>query len=515
MTRLRLEPRHLPLAFALCAIAAHAQQGEGAGAAGRATVQPRLGVSQSWTDNLRLSDEAKDAALITTVSPGISIVRNSGALRGSLDYSLNGITYLKTSYGSQIQNSLTANAQAELIPRALFIDAQANIGQQNASAFGLQAAPTLGSQGAVSALDNPNRRETGTLNVSPLLRGQLGGLASFDLRGNLAITEVRGSAVGDSRGSGGSLRLAQPNPGALGWYLLVNTQQVRPKSAPSNRTSSATAGLNYRPNPDWFFSFNAGKERNDYLSRNGGEQEGFTGGVTAEWTPTPRTRVNGNWQRHVYGNGHGLSFEHRMRNSVWRFSDSRNVTLGNTGALGGVRTLYDLFFLMYASQEPDPIKRDVLVRAVLLSQGLSPDAPAAVGFLSTGPSQLRNQMLSFALQGVRSSVTATAARSVTTRLGSNLNQGDLANNSLVEQRSYSLSGSYQLTPVSGLSLTASRQETSGDASNQRTQLTSLIANWNSRLGSRLSVQLCARHSRFEGATPYSENAAYANLTQQF
>lgn len=515
MTRLRPEPRHLPLALAFCALAAHAQQGDAGGTSSGSAVRPRLGFSLAWTDNLRLNDSEKDAALIATISPGVSIVRNTGTMRGSLDYTLNGITYLKTSYGSQIQNSLNASAQVELVPRTFSVDAQASIGQQSQSAFGVQAAPTLGSQSSVAALDNPNRRETGTLTVSPLLHGQLGGLASVDLRGNFSMTEVRGSALGDSHGSGGSLRVAQLNAGLLSWYFQATTQQTRPKGTLSNRNSSATAGVNYRPNPDLQFSANAGQERNDYLSRSGGEQNGFTGGLTAEWVPTPRTRLNGNWQKHAYGDSHGLSFEHRMRNSVWRYSDSRNVTLGSTGAPGGVRTVYDLFFLMYASQEPDPIKRDALVRGVLAGLGLSPDAPAAGGFLSSGPSRLRNQMFSFALQGVRSSVTATVSRSVTTRLGSNLNQGDLADNALIDQRSYSLSGSYQLSQVSGLTLTASRQETVGDASNRRAQLTGLAANWNTRLGTRLSVLLGARHSRFEGVTPYSENAAYANLTQQF
>ncbi|RZI94084.1 MAG: TIGR03016 family PEP-CTERM system-associated outer membrane protein, partial [Rubrivivax sp.] len=372
-------------------------------------------------------------------------MRNSGTLRGSLDYSLNGITYLKTSHGSRVQNALTANARAELIPRTLSVDMQASIGQQSVSALGLQATPTQD-----AALANPNRRETGMLTVSPLLHGQLGGLASLDLRGNFSMTEVRESAIGDSHGTGGSLRITQLNAGVLGWYLQANTQRFRPKSAPSNSNSSATAGLNYRPNPDWLASVNVGRERNDYQGRSSDDQSGFTGGVSAEWTPTPRTRVNGNWQRHSYGNSHGLSFEHRMRNSVWRLSDSRSVTVGNTGSIGGVRTNYDLFMLMFAA-EPDPVRRDAMVRAALAAAGLSADAPAALGFLSTGPSQVHNQTFSFLLQGVRSNVTATISRAVTTRLGSGLNQGDLASNSLVEQRSYSLSGSYQLTPVSGVS----------------------------------------------------------------
>jgi uncharacterized protein (PEP-CTERM system associated) len=260
---------------------------------------------------------------------------------------------------------------------------------------------------------------------------------------------------------------------------------------------------------------NVGKERNDYLSRQGSEQSGTTGSLNAQWAPTTRTRLNADYQRHTYGNTHGWNFEHRMRNSVWRVGDTRNVILGNAGASGGIRTNYDLYFQLLASVEPDPIKRDARVRAVLLSLGLAPDAPLAQGFLSTGPSRLHTQQLGFTLQGVRSNITANVSRTVTTRLGSGLNQGDLAASSLIEQRSYSLSASYQLSPVSGLSLTASRQESRGDLASQRTQLTSFFANWSVRLGGRLNAQLGARHSRFEGTTPYSENAAYANLTQQF
>lgn len=512
MTRLRPEPRHLPLALAALAIAAHAQQGEGGGAS---AIQPRITVSQSWTDNLRLSDRDKDAALITTVSPGISITRNTGSLRGSLDYSLNGITYLKTSYGTRIQNALTANAQAEVVPGTFYVDAQASIGQQNTSAFGLQAAPTIGSQGAVSALDNPNRIETGTLSVSPLLRGHLGGIATIDLRGNFAITEARGSALGDSRGSGGTLRIAQMAPGALSWYAQAYTQQTRPKAAIANSNTSLTFGLLYRPDPDWQFTGNVGRERNNYLSANSGNAQGTTAGLTAEWTPTPRTRINADYQRHTYANSHGLSLEHRMRSAVWRIADTRSVTLGNSGSSGGIRTNYDLYFLLFAAVEPDPVLRDARVRAALQALGLAPDAPAALGFLSTGPSQLHNQMLMFTLQGVRTNVTASVTRAVSSRLGSGLNQGDLATNAFVEQRSYSLSGSYQLAPGSGLSMTASRQETRGEVGTAKSQLTSLTANWNMRLGPRLNGQLGARHSRFEGVRFYSENAAYANLTQQF
>jgi len=514
MTRRKAEP--LALLLALAAGASQAQQADDAAAQvtrSGGSIQPRLSVMETWTDNLRLDDRAKDAALITTVSPGISVIRNSGMLRGSLDYTLNGIAYFKTNQPSALQNALRANGTAELIEQRLLVDMNASIGQQSTSAFGQLSNPTLSSQGSVSTLADANRREVITLNVSPALRGRAGTLATYELRTGYTRTEVRRSSLGDSSGSNGSLRFDGLAAGPLNWWAQASTQEIRPVSARSNRTSSVTFGLGYRPDPDWTFGADAGRERNNYLGT--GNQNGPTAGVNAQWTPTPRTRINADWQHHEYGNSHALTFEHRMARSVWRLSDTENVTFGNIGSGSGVRTLYDQYFLLFTSVEPDPVKRDAMVRAYLQSQGLSPDAPVSGGFLSSGPSRLRSQMASVTLQGVRSSLTAQVNRSVTSRLGTGLNQGDLANSSRIDLRTYMLTASHQLTPTSGLSLTASRQQNLGDLASQHMRLTSLIANWNARLGPLFTAQLGARRSRFEGVMPYTENAAYASLTQQF
>lgn len=467
---------------------------------------------QTWTDNVRLSDHDKDAALVTTVSPGISISRSSGLLRGSLDYALNGIAYSKSDLPSQLQNSLRASGQAELMERRLIVDINATIGQQSASAFGLQSSPTQSSQGGGYTLSNPNRHEVATVTVSPAWRGVVGSWAKIEARGNFARTEVRGTSLGDSRGTGGLVSISGLGVGSLNWSLLLNSQRTAPADARANRLSSASAGLNYRPDPDWTLGADVGRERSDFLTGSG--RNGGTAGLDAQWTPTPRTRVNGDWHHHDYGNSHVLGFSHRMSRSVWQLSHSRMVTVGNSTA-GGSRTNYDQFFILFASIEPDPIKRDLMVRAYLQAQGLSADAPSNSGFLSSGPSEVDSGLLGVTLQGVRSTLSAQASRSVTRRLGSGLNQGDLASNAKVEQRSYSLTASHQLTPVSGIALTASRQQTLGDSTGQSTRLTSLTANWNGKLGPRFGVQIGARHARFEGVTAYAENAVYASLTQQF
>ncbi|MFX5464900.1 hypothetical protein ABTD44_21230, partial [Acinetobacter baumannii] len=79
-------------------------------------------------------------------------------------------------------------------------------------------------------------------------------------------------------------------------------------------------------------------------------------------------------------------------------------------------------------------------------------------------------------------------------------------NSQVEQRSYTLTASHQLTPNSGISMTAARQQTLGDSSGLATRLTSLTAIWNGKLGPYFGLQLGARRSLFSGVTAYAENA---------
>jgi hypothetical protein len=49
------------------------------------------------------------------------------------------VAYVKTTQGSQLQDSLSANLKAELLRSHLFVDSQASIGRQSQSAFGAQS----------------------------------------------------------------------------------------------------------------------------------------------------------------------------------------------------------------------------------------------------------------------------------------------------------------------------------------------------------------------------------------
>jgi uncharacterized protein (PEP-CTERM system associated) len=501
----------------LGSLAGSASGGASSGASGTPSsgglrVTSRLGVTQTWTDNNTLSSSNKDAALITLVTPGISVLSTVGPIKGSLDYSLNSVLYVKSSAANRAQQNLAAQGSTELIKNFLSLDAQASIAQQVASAFGQQTID--------NSLSNPNRTEVATVSMSPHVKGRLFGWTAYDARASFVETNAKGSITGDSRNQSASLRFDGLGSGPLNWWTMSSGQQSSFKSGSKNMSAMARVGLNYRPEPDLSFGINAGRERNDYLSTglvgsNNGKTNSSTAGLNASWSLSPRTKLAADWQSHEYGDAHTFNFDHRMARSSFRLLSSQSVSLGNGSNVGGLNSNYDLYFLQFASLEPDLLKRDLLVRNTLLSLGLNPNAVATSGFLTSSPSLQERQEGSFTWQGLRTTLTTTASRSSTSRLGATAGSGDLAASGRIIQRGLTFSLTQRLTPISNATLTVSQTESQGDLATQTTTLKAITANWSSRLGLRTSIAVGARFTEFVSLTSYRERAVFANLVQQF
>ncbi|MBT9492899.1 MAG: TIGR03016 family PEP-CTERM system-associated outer membrane protein [Paucibacter sp.] len=469
-------------------------------------VQPRLSLTQTWTDNLNLSEVEKDAALISVIAPGVNISSTAGRLRGNLDYALNGLLYAKSDRSNDVQHTLAASGTLEVIERRLFVEARASYGQQQQSAFGQQSS-------AENAIRNPNSSEVATLAISPRLLGRLGNVATYQVSGSLTETRVKDSVAGDSRLASLSLSTDGLATGPLNWSASATTQQSSFDAGSDNKRSSATAALRYRPDVDLAMAGNVGIERSDLLT--GAGQAGATYGLNAQWTPTPRTSVQGDYQSHDYGDSHTLSFNHRFQRSSIRYSDTRSVSQG-LGGQGGQQSNYSLFFFQFESIEPDPIKRDLLVRQFLLERGLSPNAPATSGFVSSAPSLQRRQELSGSWQGLLTTVTAAYSRSRNSRIGEQLpGSGDLSQSSLVQERNASANLSYRLTPSSSTNLGLSHRQVRGDLGSQSSTLRTINASWSGQPGQLGTLTVGARYSLFEGQLPYRENAVFATLVHQF
>ena len=447
-----------------------------------------------------------NSEVVTQVSPGLRLSSRSGRVVGSLDYQFMASIHSRQKDAEEISNALSASAAAEVVPGWLFVDARASITQQADSAYGLQ------SDGA-SVLPNENRIEVLNLSLSPYVKGNLGGAAEYLLRLNAAATNGWKSIAADSTNFGGSLDLRSRSTGSiLGWSLQASQQVVEFRAGRATQSDRVTAGLSVKPDPELVLNLRGGQESTDVGGFERRRYDNWGAGI--RWTPTDRTLVNLDADRRYFGNGHQVSLEHRFRRVAIRFSSSRDVSGGaNDSSAGQPVTLYQLWFTQFASIEPDPVARDLLVRELLRQRNQDPNAQVAGGFLTSAISLQRRETLALTWTGQRTSFTLQAFSSSGQIIDNPTGQQDTGE---TRQHGYSGTVSYRLTPSSSLNLLMSKQRTLSSAARSGTELDSVSLGWTAAINARTSASLSARHSEFASATDaYRESAVTASLNLRF
>lgn len=473
-------------------------------------MQGRLGTSLVISDNLA-TGAARDRGALLSVSPGLNMSTRGAQVQGNLDYALTAIAPWRVNDRPDgLQHSLSASLRVAPRESGFSLNAQAGIGRQSQSAFGVQRP---GGSGASNTLQN--QAEVYSLGLVPSWQTRLGSLATLTLTHRVNATNTRDSLVGDSLTQDNSVLLSGVRRGALGWGLRIADTRNKPRVGRDTRTESAVANLSWQPDVDWQFGLNGGYERSNLQDQQ--TRDGATYGASASWRPTPRTSLLASTDRRVFGDTHSLSLEHRFTRATLRISESRNISAPGVVGSIGARTHYELLFAQLAAIEPDPDLRDALVRAQLQAQGLDPNGIATNGFISSRPSLTSQRQLSGTWQTVRSTWSLSASRSVSTRFGTALDGfDDFADSSRLTSSAASLSASYRLTPVAGLSAVLQWQRNEGDRADQRTELQSATLSWNTRLGQRQQLSAALRHSNFDSLQqPYEENALVLTFNQQF
>jgi len=470
-------------------------------------LEPYVSVRQTITDNQRHQTD-KESDAITEATAGARLTGTGGRVRGFADYALTGSVYARNNDANDLRHFLNAAATAEVIDDQGFVDLRGSYRQQVVSAFG--------SQSAEPGLNDSNRSDVGSLAISPHVRGRLGSVARYEARLSFETTRAKGTSSADVDNSAASLHFDN-NTGAsvLGWSADATHTISDFRAGRRTFDSRVRAGVNYLVSRELKVGVSAGRERTDLLVLGG--ESNPTWGVQADWTPTERTELSANVEKRFFGNSHAFRFSHRTPATVWALSDSRDISTSSSQGTASFGSAYDLFFRQLESAEPDPVRRDQLVRTLLLVNGIDPNAVIVGGFLASAATLERAQVASVALVGARNTVTlqfsglrSERADKLTTVLD------DLSNAREIRQRGLSLSWAHRLTPLSSINVTGAYQRSEGDTSSQETTLKSITATWTSPLGARSTVSAGARHSEFESATtPYDENALFAAIRVSF
>lgn len=469
-------------------------------------IEPRVVLTQTISNTSGASGRTN---WISQISPGVRVLSPRGRVRGHFDYSLQGLAYGNNRSENDLRHLLSTAVNAELIEDRLFVDAQASISQAVVSAFGQQTPDP--------ALPNENQTERRTFSIAPYLRGTLFGEVDYLARLSQAVVRTDSAQAFDSDVTGALLRLSGGTPLRTLSWALDGTYDIYDFS--TNRKTEAQrlrAEASYAVAPSLFVSLIGGHEVNDLrtLDKRGYDNVGWA----VDWRPSQRTRVFAQQERRFFGTGHSVIAEHRTARTTVRLTDRRDISAPQERqTLAAIGTVFDLFFLQFASIEPDPALRTVLVLNFLLSNNIDPRTPIFAGFLTSSVTLRRDQQLSFAWRGLRQTVTLLWQQNWERRADTIAAAADdFTNTALVHQRGLSVNVSHRLTPLQTVSLLGSYLRTRGDLVTQNTSLRALTLTWANRFSEKTTGSVGLRLSDFGSPTqPYTETAVIGTLNMRF
>lgn len=361
---------------------------------------PTVQLKETYTDNVRLSETNEESEFITQVNPGISITGLGPHLRLNARYVMQNLFYAKEHDRNATNHQLDANANAELLPHHLFIDARAGISQRNTSSFGRQSEDNTNITG--------NRTNVETYSLSPYLLHHFKDFADAEVRytHDSVSTSASGSAVStelsDSTSNRILLRLTSGDDfQTLGWGLHYNKQRIDFDSGQEVDQVTYGGNLRYRLSRKLSLLANGGYEKNDYLSITG-DSGGAYWKAGFDWTPSRRTSVEALAGKRYYGDSYSLKANHRSRRTAFSMSYNEEVTTTRDQfLLPATVDTAALLDQLWTSSIPDPILRQQVIAAFISENGLPDSLADPVNFLT-------NRF--FLQKRFQASVTVTGAR---------------------------------------------------------------------------------------------------------
>lgn len=282
-----------------------------AAAAGEWKITPSFGVSETFTDNVDLTQNGQ-SDLITTLRPGLS-VRGTGA-RANLDFDYNPsvLIFAKDSRRSDIQQILSGTGQVELYKDILFVDASASITQALIS--------STSATSASGVTDSNNRTSQRTVSLSPFTRHHLGRWADIENRytftqsssGGGGIDNTLTNQITSTTRSGSRFQV-------LSWTFVADASTTdRPGSNRTDNRSSVRADFQYAFSRLFSALFGLGYEVVNDSTLNS-DINGPTWNVGFLATPGPRTSV-----RITYGRRFGA--DNLFMDASYKVSSRTNIS---------------------------------------------------------------------------------------------------------------------------------------------------------------------------------------------
>lgn len=370
-------------------------------------VKPRVQVRETYTDNLRLAPKgAEESDFVTEVEPGISIRARGARLQLQADYAFQYRIYADHGSANGHNHMLRSNALLDVWDRRLFVQASAQIAQQNLSPLGGQSQSNIN-------LTN-NRVDVRQTSISPFWTSRLSTWANVEARYTWTRMEQSGEASSlDNETKAVNLNLSSgPAFSVLGWNAAYSRQDIESTGGEfdDRKLETVSGTARYLLFPTFALLATLGYDDNTY-----GTTRGRTSGrfwkAGADWAPSTRTHATGTFGRSYFGNTYSLAADHRTRLTTWSINYNEEIiaTPSRFEATAAFDTAATLDRLLI-SRVPDPIERQGAVQGLIDSLGLPRNIGGSVDFLSNEVSLSKRLTGAFGLRGARGTVLVSVFR---------------------------------------------------------------------------------------------------------
>ena len=473
------------------------------------TVTPELQVRGNYTDNIGLAAPGlEQSQTVVDLSPGIKIHGEGARVKMDVDYSVQTLSYLGDSSHNTYNNQLAANAGLEAIENWMFIDATAQVSQQNVSAFGPQPVDNINLTG--------NRTQVSSYSVSPYIKGVIGPGVAYQLRFNAYGSDSAASQLPRSQSSEwlGSLQGGTPLS-FLSWGLDFNQRRSDYAGSPSIETDAYHATLNFPVDPQLSLSVNAGEEKNNFLL---GQQSSSSHGFGFSWMPSATTSLVGQRDQRPFGPGYSLAFKHRMPMSSLDVRLSRDYSSTPDVLFRGLGTT--MYSMLYdaTSATLTPAERNSMVTAYLQAAGLSPTMVPTLAYATNRIVIQKTLQVAYAIIGARNTLTFTALSSDSASADAGFTVADdFAKFSSVAQKGLNVNWNHQLSGRTSFNAAWGRLLLTGDGvGSADSRQNTLSMGLTTVLSPKSNASFGVRHVKLDGTTlGYRENAMFLSLSFLF
>lgn len=482
-------------------------------------IQPRLRVSETYTDNVRLGGFGGfggfggrgGSEFITQINPGIGITGEGRRFSTNINYTLNNLIFAKNER-LLTRHQLNAVGTAEIIKNHFFVDGNAAISQQNASLLGPQAFDNAALTG--------NLRDIRRWSVSPYARHRFKNLASGEVR------YVHGEVSSNARNffsNTSDAAIFSLNSGSafrtFGWGVDYSRTEI------SRERSGVSLGaieleriggtLKYIVTSQFSLIGTGGYERNSFLSIRGSPSSHFwTAGFS--WAPTTRTSISGSGGQRFFGNTYAGSLDHRTRRTVWNLSYVEDITtFGRQALFGGA--ILDASIL-------DPLLSGIQNSEALLEQGLPLSFSDPNNFLTNRLFLLKRLQASLTLNGKKNSLVFRAFNYSRKSFSPDEEDADLVGieNARLTRNTTQTGGNilwnHRLSPRTSANINFGYTKIFFNAGDQENDNIIIMASLNRQFTSNTTGMIMYRHLRRESSlsnSDYSANAVTATLNMNF